>query len=125
MSSVLYLCSRGAGLGRPGGVQHRQVVGAGQGLLLCLKRGQLLAVSLQHVGQHAERAAGPVRLALVIRFAAAFDGEAVVAGQLRSRARARGGVGDLRGQREDVGDAVHEMLTQTFLPALLRSQQLL
>ena len=40
------------------------MVGVRQGLLLRLKCGELLAVSLQHVGQHAERVAGPGRLAL-------------------------------------------------------------
>ena len=42
-------------------------------------------------------------MACVSRLAAAFGGEAVVAGQFGSRARARRRVGDLRGQGEDVG----------------------
>ena len=57
------LLTRGGGLGCPDGVQDRQVVGVGQGLLLGLGGGQLLAVALQHVGQHAERVAGPGRRA--------------------------------------------------------------
>ena len=83
------LLARRGGLGCPDGVQDRQVVGVRQGLLLCLKRGELLAVSLQHVGQHAQRIASRGRLAYGGKLAFAFGGEAVVAGQFGSRARAR------------------------------------
>ena len=50
--AVALLAGRGD-LAGPDRVQDRQVIGIGQGLLPGLGRGQLLAVSLQHPGQHA------------------------------------------------------------------------
>ena len=67
------------------------MVGVGHGLLLCLECGQLLAVSFQHIRQHAERVAGPGRLIRVTRLAVRFAGETVIAGQFGGRARACAG----------------------------------
>ena len=86
----------------PHGVPDAQVVSVRQGLLLGLEDGQLLAVSIQHLGQDPEPVACAGPLARVARIAA-FGSEAVVAGQFGSRARARRQVGDLRGQGEYVG----------------------
>ena len=43
------------GLGGPDGVQDGQVVGVGEGLVSCLGGRVLLAVVVQHRGEHAER----------------------------------------------------------------------
>ena len=50
---LVALVAGGAGFGGPDRVQDGQVVGVGQGLLPGLGRGQLLAVPLQDIGQHA------------------------------------------------------------------------
>ena len=47
----------GGGLGGPDRVQDREVVGVGQGLVSGLDGRQLLAVVIQHCGEHAERVA--------------------------------------------------------------------
>ena len=51
------LLAGGGGLGGPDRVQHGQVVGVGQGLLAGLGGRELLAVAVQHAGQHAQRRA--------------------------------------------------------------------
>ena len=80
------------GLGGPDRVQQGQVVGVGQGLVAGLGGGLLLAVAVQHGGQHGERVrrggGGSGR-------AAVGGGAAVVAGELGGRARAGGRVGGL------------------------------
>ena len=72
------------------------MVGVGQGLLPGLGRGQLLAVPLQHVGQHAERVPGPGGLGGRVGSGGRRGGVLVVAGQFGGRARARRRVGELR-----------------------------
>ena len=90
------------GLGGPDRVQDGQVVGVGQGLAAGLGGGVLLAVAVQHAGQHGQRVrrggGGSGRAA------AGDGGAAVVAGELGGRARAGGRVGDLGSQREHVGE---------------------
>ena len=54
---VALFAGRG-GLGGPDRVQDGQVVGVGQGLLPGLGRGLLLAISVQHSGQHSQRVPG-------------------------------------------------------------------
>ena len=54
---VVLLAGRG-GLGGPDRVEDGQVIGVGQGMLPGLGRGGLLAVAVQHAGQHGERVAG-------------------------------------------------------------------
>ena len=96
---VVLLAGRG-GLGGPDRVQDGQVIGVGQGMLPGLGRGGLLAVSVQHAGQHGERVAGLGRRGGGLAVVA--GGEAVVAGQFGGRARARRRVGSFGGQREHV-----------------------
>ena len=79
------------GLGGPDRVQDGQVVGVGQGLAAGLGGGSLLAVAVQHAGQHGER----VRRGGGGSGRAAGGGAAVVAGELGGRARAGGRVGGL------------------------------
>ena len=88
------------GLGGPDRVQDGQVIGVCQGMLPGLGRGGLLAVSVQHAGQHRERVAGLGRRGGGVAVVA--GGEAVVAGQFGGRARARRRVGAFGGQREHV-----------------------
>ena len=52
---VVALVAGRGGLGGPDRVQEGQVVGVGQGLVAGLGGGVLLAVAVQHVGQHGER----------------------------------------------------------------------
>jgi hypothetical protein len=47
----------GRGLGRPDGVQDREVVGVGEGAVPVLSGGQELAVAVQDGGQHGQRLA--------------------------------------------------------------------
>ena len=67
------------------------MVGVGQGLVAGLGGGVLLAVAVQHPGQHGER----VRRGGGGSGRAAGGGAAVVAGELGGRARAGGRVGGL------------------------------
>ena len=81
------------GLGGPDRVQDGQVVDVGQGLVAGLGGGVLLAVAVQHAGQHGERlrwrgGGGSGR-------AIGAGRAAVVAGELGGRARAGGRVGGL------------------------------
>ena len=57
---VVLLAGR-SGLVGPDRVQDRQVIGVGQGMPPGLGRGQLLAISVQHNGQHSQRVLGPGR----------------------------------------------------------------
>ena len=75
------------------------MVGVGQGLVPGLGGRQLLAVAVQHAGQHGERLPRCRRWGGLV---AGSGGEAVVAGELGGRARAGCRVGELRGQREHV-----------------------
>jgi hypothetical protein len=79
------------GFGGPDRVQDGQVVGVGQGLVAGLVGGVLLAVAVQHAGQHGDR----VRRGGGGSGRAAGGGAAVVAGELRGRARAGRRVGGL------------------------------
>ena len=58
---VVLLAGRGDLVG-PDRVQDRQVISVGQGTFPGLGRGQLLAISVQHAGQHCERVPGLGRL---------------------------------------------------------------
>jgi hypothetical protein len=88
--AVVLFAGRG-GLGGPDRVQDGQVVGVGQGLAAGLGGGVLLAVAVQHAGQHGDR----VRRGGGGSDRAAGGGAAVVAGELGGRARAGGRVGGL------------------------------
>ena len=66
-----------------------------------LGRGELLAISFQHAGQHAQRVPGLGSCG--DGFAFVVGGDPVVAGQFRGRARARCRVGSFGRQREYVG----------------------
>jgi len=71
------LVAGGDSLGGPDRVQDGQVVGVGQGLVAGLGGGQLLAVAVQHAGQHGQ---GLPRLGRWSRLTAGAGGEAVIAG---------------------------------------------
>ena len=88
------------GLGGPDRMQDGQVVRVGQGLVAGLGGRALLAVAVQHPGQHGQRLPrrrGPGR-------AAGGGGAAVVAGELGGRARAGHRVGGLGRGGEHVGE---------------------
>ncbi len=79
-----------AGRGRLGGparVQQGQVVGVGQGLVAGLGGRALLAVAVQHAGQHGQRRARRGRWGGRGTNAGSFGMNLVVAGQLGSRTR--------------------------------------
>jgi hypothetical protein len=89
------------GLSGPDPVQEGQVVGVRQSLVADLGDRALLAVAVQHVGQHRQRlpdGGGGIGLGR------GPGGAAVVAGQLGSRARAWHRIGELRGHGEHVSE---------------------
>ena len=96
------LLAGGGGLGGPDRVQHGQVVGVGESLLAGLGRRELLAVAVQHAGQHAQRRARRGRLGGRGGNAGPFGMNLVVAGQLGRRPRAGHRVRLLRGGGEHV-----------------------
>src|SRR4029077_14951481 len=86
------------GLGGPDRVQDGQVVGVGQGLVAGLGGGVLLAVAVQHAGQHGERVrrgggGGGRGAGGGAAGGAAGGGAPVVAAELGGGARAGGRVG--------------------------------
>ena len=97
------LLAGGGGFGGPDRVQHGQVVGVGQGLLAGLGGRGLLAVSVQHACQHAQRRTGRGRPGGRGMNAGPFGMDLVVAGQFGSGTRAGDRVGPFRGGGEDVG----------------------
>ena len=98
--AVASLVGRGDLVG-PDRMQNREVVRIGQGVLPSLGRGQLLAVSVQHPGQHGERVSGASHRDA--RLGCGQCGDLVVAGQFWCGPRARHRVGELRGDGEHVG----------------------
>ena len=98
------LLAGGGGLGGPDRVQHGQVVGVGQGLLAGLGGRVLLAVAIQHAGQHAQRRTGRGGPGGRGTNAVPFGLNVVVAGQLGSWTRAGHRVGPLGGDGEHVGE---------------------
>ena len=97
---VVVLVAGGGGLGGPDRVQDGQVVDVGQGLAAGLGGGLLLAVAVQHAGQHGQYL--PPRGGRC-GLGAGSGGATVVAGELRGRARARRRVGALGRGGEHVG----------------------
>ncbi len=80
------------------------MVGVGQGLVAGLGGRALLAVAVQHAGQHGQRGARRGRPGVRGTNAGPFGINLVVAGQLGSRTRARHRVGPFRGRGEHVGE---------------------
>jgi hypothetical protein len=97
---VVALVPDGDGLGGPDRVQDRQVVDVGQCLVAGLGSGLLLAVAVQHPGQHGQR----LPRCRGLGRAAGGGGAAVVAGELRGGTRARRRVGALGRGGEDVSE---------------------
>ena len=100
---VVLLAGRG-GLGGPDRVQHGQVVGVGEGLVAGLGGRVLLAVVVQHRGEHAERRGRRGWRGGRGGEAGSFGMNLVVPGQLGSRPRAGYRVGAFRGDGEHVGE---------------------
>ena len=96
------LLAGGGGLGGPDRVQHGQVVGVGESLLAGLGSRELLAVAVQHAGQHAQRRTRRGRPGGRGTNAVSFGMNLVVAGQLGRRPRAGHRVSPLRGHGEHV-----------------------
>ena len=99
--SVALLAGRG-GFGGPDRVQQGQVVGVGEGLLAGLGGRVLVAVTVQHPGQHPQRRAGRSGRGGRGTNAVSFGLNVVIAGQLGSRTRAGHRVRPLGGGREHV-----------------------
>jgi hypothetical protein len=97
---VVALIPGRSSFGRPDRVQQRQMGRIGQGLVAGLGGREQLAVAVQHPGQHGQRI---LRRGTGSGRAAGSAGTAVVAGELGSRARARGRVGSLGRGGEHVG----------------------
>jgi hypothetical protein len=98
--AVVLVAGRG-GLGGPDRVQDREVVGVGQGLVAGLGGRELLAVAVEHGGQHAERRG---RLGGRGGLPGPFGMNVVVPGQLGGRPRAGHRVRLFRGDGEHVGE---------------------
>ncbi len=83
------------------------MVGVGQGLPPCLRRGLRGPVAAgDHLRENAHRAGRPGVVPVAGGGAAGLGGEAVVAGELGGRAGAGGRVGQLGRRGEDVGGVV-------------------
>ena len=101
--AVVLFAGRG-GLGGPDRVQHGQVIGVGEGLVAGLGGRVLLAVMVQHRGQHAERRGRRGGRGGRGGDAGSFGMNLVVPGQLGSRPRAGYRVGAFGGDGEHVGE---------------------
>ena len=100
---IVLLAGRG-GLGGPDRVQQGQVIGVGERLVAGLGGRELLAVMVQHRGEHAERRARQGRRGGRGGIVRSFGMNLVVPGQLGSPPRAGCGVGAFRGDGEHVGE---------------------
>ena len=98
------LLAGGGGFGGPDRVQQGQVVGVGEGLLAGLGGRVLLAVAVQHAGQHPQRRAGRSGRGGRGTNAVSFGMNVVVAGQLGSGPGAGHRVGAFGGGGEHVGE---------------------